>query len=402
MNKEILNWLLGLKAHVVLIQGHHLRGPKARYYKNKLKKRYHVAFNLATVKNTGTSGGVAILALKGLKVVPVSTLGVEATSPWWAMVVLRCKKLSLLLGTIYLHPELTAINYRTMYEISEAVGKLGLPYLIGGDFNKTPSELETSSWKLLENGQLVTPSNVSTTTNTGFGRLIDYAVVTQSVHSLLEEVEPLYDKPFPTHIGVRYVIKAKPHKVMTRQLVRPKKFEFPVGPRLQCFDSNTCRSIARSQIAKGRRRDHTSIPEYAGRLGVVPKARSLGTKYKEWSASYEVKLLSSLTHHSQTIMKHMGRGQEALLKWQPVVSPHPLEHCMWDPGMRYLQTLHNLVSMYLALYHKEDTSSIIQRQTIVWKVHNSICISHCSKKFLQCTYNRMTYGCLFQISMEGI
>ena len=81
LNKEILKWLLGLQAHVVLIQEHHLRDPKATYYKNKLKKRYHVIFNSAVVQQSGTSGGVAILVLKGLHV----TCPTRGNPPktWW-------------------------------------------------------------------------------------------------------------------------------------------------------------------------------------------------------------------------------------------------------------------------------------------------------------------------------
>ena len=77
----------------------------------------------------------------------------------------------------------------------------------------TPEECVSTNWSIL-NGGIIHTADVDKTTTQRDGRLVDHAVMSQSMHSLVASTEIVYDGPFRPHVGILYIINSRPRKVM--------------------------------------------------------------------------------------------------------------------------------------------------------------------------------------------
>ena len=125
-----------------------------------------------------------------------------------------------------------------MNSISQNMSFVGCPWLVAGDMNMTPDECVSTNWSIL-NGGIIHTADVDKTTTQRDGRLVDYAVMSQSMHSLVASTEIVYDGPFRPHVGILYTINARPRKVMIPKFWKPK--ELPsIGDRIEPMDFQEC------------------------------------------------------------------------------------------------------------------------------------------------------------------
>ena len=76
-----------------------------------------------------------------------------------------------------------------------------LPWLIVGDFNRSPQEIAASTWCQFLNGVVTAPNVPFTCTNTSEagGSLIDFVVHARELEPYLK-VRPIFHYPFKPHV----------------------------------------------------------------------------------------------------------------------------------------------------------------------------------------------------------
>ena len=97
---------------------------------------------------------------------------------------------------------LTKRNRAILYAACEMVGKHGGPWLIGGDFNCAPQDLQEEMRKWLKElgGEIRAPGNLTCRSATG-GRTIDFFIVDQRLLDGVEGVWVQEDFPSSPHYG---------------------------------------------------------------------------------------------------------------------------------------------------------------------------------------------------------
>ena len=135
---------------------------------HKLRTRYHIEAAQSSIKNSKPSGGVLVLADKRLQPVhwrtDVSSVG-HSREDNWAMMLLRIKRCNVAFVSVYLHPEgdREGENLATLFKVNKALGLLGCPYLLCGDFNRAPEKLRELEWPPMCIGNLLTSPNIGVT-----------------------------------------------------------------------------------------------------------------------------------------------------------------------------------------------------------------------------------------------
>ena len=115
-----------------------------------------------------------------------------------------------------------------MAQILEFTHSIRTPFAIVSDFNMEPDQLWETGWaqSLGQKANIVVPEVVHTCT-TGRGRVIDFAVVSDSVQPFWRRITPEYNSPCKPHIGTCLQFTATPAQVRVRQACFPKTFAFP-------------------------------------------------------------------------------------------------------------------------------------------------------------------------------
>ncbi len=85
-------------------------------------------------------------------------------------------------------------------DLGRVIRLIGLPFIILGDWQILPSELEATGWPRIMGAQVVAPA---APTNLHTKRCIDYAVMSLSLASLVDEVDVVSGARFSPHAPVR-------------------------------------------------------------------------------------------------------------------------------------------------------------------------------------------------------
>lgn len=72
---------------------------------------------------------------------------------------------------------------------------------------------------------------------------------------------------------------------------------------------------------KPRKQKDTTLTEgeYIRRLDQEEETQNLGEIHKRWSLFYEIATVSRITQSHSTIINHLGRGQQPMLKVAPAL-----------------------------------------------------------------------------------
>ena len=111
--------------------------------------------------------------------------------------------------------------------ISTALTKLRGPWLIGGDWNVSPEELERSGWLQSVGGFIV-----ATTENTCNSSRYDFFVVSTRMRHAVRGIQLVDDHGFKPHFPARLLIAGDARRKLVRHIKKPTKVEgvLPHGP----------------------------------------------------------------------------------------------------------------------------------------------------------------------------
>ncbi len=121
---------------------------------------------------------------------------------------------------------LSQANVAFLEQLAIAIGTLRGPWIVGGDWNITPTTLGTSSWTRIVNGTIVATPLVTCNNST-----YDFLVVRKALAHAVAGVQKIDDGGMNPHWVSRH-IRGDARRFAVRKLVRPPKVEgkLPAGP----------------------------------------------------------------------------------------------------------------------------------------------------------------------------
>ena len=132
-------------------------------------------------------------------------------------------------GSVYLCDGvgLNDTNLEMLQEIAGALKVLQGPWVLGGDWNLTPSVLAGSKWLDMIGGMIVAPDAPTCHSST-----YDFVVVDRRLHSSVAGVARLNDAGTNPHWPARLFLHSQAQRQLSRQLIRPDKVQglLPHGP----------------------------------------------------------------------------------------------------------------------------------------------------------------------------
>jgi len=132
-------------------------------------------------------------------------------------------------GSVYLCDGvgLNDTNLEILQEIAGALKVLRGPWILGGDWNLTPSVLAGSKWLDMIGGMIVAPDAPTCHSST-----YDFFVIDRRLHSSVAGVARMNDAGTNPHWPSRLFLRSQAQRHLTRQLVRPAKVNgaLPYGP----------------------------------------------------------------------------------------------------------------------------------------------------------------------------
>ena len=149
-------------------------------------------------------------------------------------------------------------------------------------------------------------------------------------------------------MAIEYELTTRPDKVKFPQLLKPKRLPEPEGELLEVLDEESINEIA----SQYKEKDRKLLPiqeEFLTHLDQKDEIQPLGDAYKDWSLKYEIRTISRITHNKTTILKHLGRGQQPIIRNREALKSMPYEHAIADPGNRYLVTMRNEIKKLVIL-----------------------------------------------------
>eukprot|EP00972_Heterocapsa_arctica_P075083 11079369-Heterocapsa_arctica.AAC.1 len=159
--------------------------------------------------------------------------------------------------SVYLwHTEgLTERNIGILNAAGEAAARFGGPWLLAGDFNMTPSELQQAQgWLERIGGVIVAPQLTTCRTSLG-GRTIDFCVVDRRIENAVHSVWADLGCTASPHTAVVVRLRAKATREMARRLRKP--ISFPAERPVACMREPVAPSapvmgtLRRAQVSPG-------------------------------------------------------------------------------------------------------------------------------------------------------
>ena len=121
-------------------------------------------------------------------------------------------------------------NWQVLIRVGELLAHLGLPFIIGGDFNVGPQALVDSGWIRRIKGQLAVPAEGTCKGKDGYST-IDYFVVSLGLDKALRGVRCDPDEPAKPHRPVTMKVEGRPRSITEMVLHAPRRFPaaVPIG-----------------------------------------------------------------------------------------------------------------------------------------------------------------------------
>ena len=125
----------------------------------------------------------------------------------WSGAIVRFKGHDILFVAVYLQDSVGwgGRNGGVLRDIESTCRAMRIGFVIGGDWNMTPEELNEEGWVEHLGGVCKTPP-VGATCSSGKGRMLDYAVCSKSLEERIE-LEIDWDGPWAPHRGVFLNVK---------------------------------------------------------------------------------------------------------------------------------------------------------------------------------------------------
>ena len=174
-------------------------------FKNTFKRTAYVNPSTPSTNSTEghhNTGGEAIAVLKHLCTAPVleavlqSIIDTSGRHLNFAACTISLHGYDILLITAYLlHSEgMSENNNLIMQQIMLLVHVMNLPFILVGDFNMPPASMQDSGWLTQLKAEILVPNVCSTLINSVCS-LIDYAIVSYQIKSIIAFLEPDFSAP---------------------------------------------------------------------------------------------------------------------------------------------------------------------------------------------------------------
>ena len=121
---------------------------------------------------------------------------------------------------------LTERNLEVLSELARGLRRLHGPWIVGGDWNLEPVDLQRAGWIDLVGGSIAAPD-----CPTCGGRTLDFFVVPKCMSPLVVQVTTILDWGPAPHHGVRLILRGRGRYgagALVRKLAKP----YPVGAAL--------------------------------------------------------------------------------------------------------------------------------------------------------------------------
>jgi hypothetical protein len=302
---------------------HHLEGQKLKVARAKIQKAgWRTFISPATLTGRGgNSGGAWILTRRGLAA-KSGTTHLERGGNQWTASIIRFKGRDVAFISIYLQPHTGGLGLDNLGKLEEVIGYIGslkIQFIIVGDWNCEPKQLEEESHILRYlKAKVLTPENVAFTCNQGSGRMIDYMIASPGICHCLRITADL-DGPWTPHLGLIIKLNMDPISIMGRQHRSPVVIPTCPGP------------------------DRMTWQEHMGQAGVEPHAdmyhpvdpRStdleLTKSFSRWSRAAEGCLLGRTSMSEDEARKCRGRGQAPRYEIKAVLPPNKVGAHLANP-----------------------------------------------------------------------
>ena len=275
----------------------------------------------------GSHGGTWVLVQRSLEshdFLP-GVEGSQLIGDQWTAAAVRMKGFDVVLVAVYLEDGigLAGANIDRLGSLSKFLEQLSVPYIIMGDWNLEPGELEMARWPESVRGRVVQPSGVAFTCRSGKGRMLDYAVVFDriSAHFTLEAD---MESPWAPRQGLVGKLASEFKQCLTRKQVVPSPVIESLGPDRPWseFWDKACSREGQGQLGG------IDIP-----MDEIACSGPLAQRFARFSFAFELMLRSRATE-GEGDRRALGRGPQSFgqgaaaatrVQGRPSAAPQPPE-----------------------------------------------------------------------------
>ena len=195
----------------------------------------------------------------------------------------------------------------TLEEAQQYVSTYAIPWLWGGDFNRTPDELLAKGLYLSAYAHV--PKDTTSTCMVG-GRVIDYFLTPASEVGSVQACVKITQTRIRPHDPVKITVDRRPRltKVLAPVQARKWPIKVDVGP---LFPKPTWEEAQAKLDEWGWKYPKFSTMNptqelYLQEIGVMRTAVELGNKYCEWAATVTVQNITPHYSQDKDIKSHLG------------------------------------------------------------------------------------------------
>ena len=232
-SEKFKKFLLETDYSIILVTEHHLDGRSIKAALTFLKQNgWRASYSLATStgrSEEGTHGGTMILIKSYIAHQPLheqhGSKGVPPKYPLgvgddWCSTLVRYKGLDVVKVCMYLDDSIgmTGANIKKWEEVTTFLTSIGLPFIIGGDFNMHPKTVEDSELLRTLKAKIHMDPDIVFTCSQGRGTYDDYIIVSNKLASavLLGRLDP--NSPFSPHAGICSGVNSRPRDIQVKVL----------------------------------------------------------------------------------------------------------------------------------------------------------------------------------------
>ena len=115
------------------------------------------------------------------------------TGDFFAFISVRFKGVNIAIGAIYLENGIGPLgpNLLRLHALAEFLMALNMPWLIMGDFNFPPEDLEAIGYPHTVRGQILRPAGIEATCTSGEPRMLDYGMASNDLIPAVKRVYPV-------------------------------------------------------------------------------------------------------------------------------------------------------------------------------------------------------------------
>ena len=293
----------------------------------------------------GTSGGTGLLVHPSM-----GTHAATCKHSYWTAVPLKLQNVKLHVISLYLHSDL-GIAFQTVRSSEEYMSQIAPPYIIVGDFNRTPEEIHEMNLSFAQDMNIIAPDVPTCKSANGAHRTIDFFLVHKSIarHCSAAWVTATAAAPhYAVHMGLHV-----PHEPeYTNTVNKPK----PLPPLDKEKDMPAWHEVYEYKTFESLKL-HPSVEQYVRRLNYRLDDHAISHEFLSWSHAVESFV------QTQTGIERTGvrRGQPPTFQEKKVLPKRIVQHKSHVLDF-WLRTKHNYEQLKYAIenHHNEHRDNLFR------------------------------------------